>query len=433
MKLRITALGVIFLSLALSPARAQTPIPSPASKLPQKPVKTGPVLSTGTVLSYMIHPIKNGMGIYLPVIAADPNSGVTYGVMPIWVIQSPKTERITYIHAPSLTYNQYFGWSPTYRLYYYPTDVSNVVLRGSWDRYEHEAFASYDDQRFLGKNMAASLLFQNNVDASRRFYGLGPTAPLSGQTNYTADYIRAQGSLGIPLGYDDSNWKIYLRNHFIEERTYGGPIAGLPSFQTTYPGEFSPSRQNIDDWRMSLGYDSRDSTVTPSRGSQLQLYSEYSAQALGSGYDYDRYGVKASHLRNWGDKKAGTTAVGFQFEQLLGSDIPFWDLPSLGGKYSLRAYGDGRFVDNGMVAVNAEQRFTVYQAEMAGVKVQGQVAPFIGVGTVFDTVENAQGKYLRPVIGAAVRAIAPPQVVGSIDIGLGQEGAAVFMDVNYSF
>jgi len=55
-----------------------------------------------------------------------------------------------------------------------------------------------------------------------------------------------------------------------------------------------------------------------------------------------------------------------------------------------------------------------------------------GVGTVFDSPEDSQSKYLHPVVGTAFRAIAPPQVVGSIDLGFGQEGAAIFMDVNYS-
>jgi len=42
-----------------------------------------------------------------------------------------------------------------------------------------------------------------------------------------------------------------------------------------------------------------------------------------------------------------------------------------------------------------------------------------GVGTVFDSPEDSQSKYLHPVVGTAFRAIAPPQVVGSIDLGFG--------------
>ncbi|HVC09516.1 MAG TPA: BamA/TamA family outer membrane protein [Elusimicrobiota bacterium] len=430
---RAGGLAAILLVCAFSPLWGeQMPVPSPKSQLPEKPSKEESPWPTGTMLDFMIHPLKHGMALFLPSIATDPNSGVTYGVMPIWVLQSPETQQIQYINAPSVTYNQYFGWSPTYRLYYYPNPDSNLVLRAAWDRYEHEAFASYDDQKFLHKNIALDLLFQDNVDASRRFFGIGPGTPLSAQTNYTEDYLRTQASLGIPLG-SDSFWKIYATNHFVAERTVDGPIAGLPSFQATYPGQFSSSRQNVDEWRLALAYDSRDGTITPTHGALLKLYAGYSAESMGSQYDYDRYGVDARYLHGWSNPDAGTTAVQFQCTQLLGKGVPFWALSSLGGKYSLRAYGDGRFIDNGMAALNAEERFTVYQKKMAGVQIEAQVAPFAGVGTVFDSPENSQSKYLHPVIGTAFRAIAPPQVVGSIDLGFGQEGAAIFMDVNYSF
>jgi len=105
----------------------------------------------------------------------------------------------------------------------------------------------------------------------------------------------------------------------------------------------------------------------------------------------------------------------------------------LGGKYSSRAYGDGRFVDRGATSFNIEQRFTLLEEKMAGVTTEFQLAPFAGVGTVFDAPGSAQFAYLRPVAGAAVRAVAKPQVVGSVDVGYGQEGVAVFMDINYSF
>ena len=80
-----------------------------------------------------------------------------------------------------------------------------------------------------------------------------------------------------------------------------------------------------------------------------------------------------------------------------------------------------------------EQRFTFYKAKMADVSTEFEVAPFVGLGTVFDRPETMQGRYARPVVGTAVRAVARPQVVGSVDVGVGQEGVAVFMDINYSF
>ncbi|OGR70454.1 MAG: hypothetical protein A2X40_09190 [Elusimicrobia bacterium GWC2_65_9] len=108
-------------------------------------------------------------------------------------------------------------------------------------------------------------------------------------------------------------------------------------------------------------------------------------------------------------------------------------MPKLGGKYNLRAYGEGRYIDRGVATVNMEQRFNLFESRMAGVTTQFQLAPFVGAGTAFDNPGRAAAKYVRPVVGAAMRAVAKPQVVGSVDFGVGREGLAVFMDINYSF
>ena len=86
-----------------------------------------------------------------------------------------------------------------------------------------------------------------------------------------------------------------------------------------------------------------------------------------------------------------------------------------------------------MATLNIEQRFKLLEHKTAGVTTEFQLAPFIGLGEVFDNPNRAAARYARPVVGAAIRAVAKPQVVGSIDFGVGREGLAVFMDINYSF
>jgi hypothetical protein len=126
-------------------------------------------------------------------------------------------------------------------------------------------------------------------------------------------------------------------------------------------------------------------------------------------------------------------AVQGRYEQVLGSAPPFWLLPSMGGKYSLRAYGEGRYVDRGAATLNVEDRIKLYEAKSAGVTIEYQVAPFAGLGEVFDAPQAAAARDVRPVVGGAIRAVAKPQVVASADFGVGREGLAVFMDINYSF
>src|ERR1041385_7502024 len=94
----------------------------------------------------------------------DPNRGVTYGVMPIWVLQGPD-ERIQQIHAPSLTYNKDFKFTPTYRFYWYPREDASAVARASAGKYETEGMGEYQDQSIGGTDYDLMLRAQWNVDA----------------------------------------------------------------------------------------------------------------------------------------------------------------------------------------------------------------------------------------------------------------------------
>ena len=378
----------------------------------------------------MIRPRKRGLMIRLPIMDTDPNRGITFGIMPIWVIQGKNDDRIEQIHAPSLTLNKNFKLVPTYRFYYYPKTDSTLILRASYSKFEREAIGQYEDASFLGREIDVFIRTQYNVDAGQRFYGLGPTSPKTAEANYREEYLTYRIGGGIPL-VPGSRWRAHLYNHLQSGKLSNGPLTGLRDFAGTYPGEAPTRFQQTDETRLVLDYDSRDHGVTTTKGALLQIFGETSVRGLASSYDYNRYGLDARYFHPWAGTKQ-VSAFNFRYEQLL-NDAPFWLKPRLGGKYSLRSYGDGRYVDRGMAAANAEQRFTLFSEKMAGVTTEFELAPFAGVGEVFDNPGLAQSKHLRTVFGAGVRAVARPQVVGSIDFGVGREGLAVFMDINYSF
>ncbi|MBI5631008.1 MAG: BamA/TamA family outer membrane protein [Elusimicrobia bacterium] len=391
-----------------------------------------PSPETPKALRWMLKPIKKGILVRLPIVDTDPNRGVTAGVMPIWVIQDEKQDLIKHIHAPSLTYNRNFGFIPTYRYYYYPASNAALILRGSASgQAEREFLGHYDDGSFAGTPVDLELMLQYNVDAGKRFFGLGPASPKSAESNYIEDIIQYKVGAGLPLA-PESHWRIRLADHLQAFRLSNGPIANLPSFSATFPGVAPIHRQQSHDMRLAVNYDTRDHAVTTSRGAYLETFFESSTRDLASSYDYTRWSVDARYFRPWPNREGKVLGINLKYEQLLGN-APFWLLPSLGGKYNQRAYGAGRYVDRGMMALNLEQRFTFWSARMAGVKTEFELAPFTGLGSVFDNPGKMTRRHMRPVYGAAVRAVAKPQVVGSIDFGLGQEGLAVFMDINYSF
>jgi hypothetical protein len=387
---------------------------------------------TPLAIRWMIKPLRRGMFIRLPIMDTDPNRGITLGVMPIWVVQGETDDRIKQIHAPSITYNKDFQLIPTYRYYYYPQEDATFIGRASYSKFEREALGEYEDGSVFGSDYDIYARLQYNVDAGQRFFGFGPDSVKKNESNYREEYTQYKFGLGAPFGHG-SPWRVHFSKHYQSGRFTEGALPNLPDFASSFPGQISRRYQQTNENRFSLDYDTRDHAVTTSRGAYFQTFAEYAIRGFESQYDYNRYGLDARWFRPWDSDKDKVLAIQAKFEQLLGPTPPFWIQSRLGGKYSLRAYGDGRYIDRGMAAVNIEQRFKILEKKTAGVTTEIQLAPFIGMGEVFDNPNRAAARYARPVVGAAIRAVAKPQVVGSVDFGVGREGLAVFMDINYSF
>ena len=430
------SLAAVLLTLAL-PVLAQEDT-GPGEMVPKRDFPTSVQQApkeddTPMVIRWMIRPLKRGMFIRLPIMDTDPNRGITIGAMPIAVIQGKTDDRIRQIHAPSLTYNKNFSVVPTYRYYYYPQEDAALIMRGSAAKYENEILGEYEDGSFLGTQIDLRGRVQYNTDAGQRFYGFGPDSRKLAEANYRESLFQTRIGAGHPL-VEGSKWRARLSSHFQASRFTNGPIPNLPNFAATYPDQATERRQQVHETRLAVDYDTRDHGITTSKGNFFQLFAESAVRGFMSQYDYSRWGVEGKSFIPWPKDESKVFAVQAKMEQLTGpSAPPFWLQSRLGGKYSLRAYGDGRYVDRGMSVVNVEQRVRLFEHKMAGVTTEFQAAPFAGAGTVFDSPEGAQFKHVRTVVGAGIRAVAKPQVVGSVDFGVGREGLSVFMDINYSF
>jgi len=62
-----------------------------------------------------------------------------------------------------------------------------------------------------------------------------------------------------------------------------------------------------------------------------------------------------------------------------------------------------------------------------------QVAPFLDAGTVFPSPGEARSRRVETVAGLALRAVVKPAVVGKVEFGVGREGPAVFVGIDYPF
>ena len=228
------------------------------------------------------------------------------------------------------------------------------------------------------------------------------------------------------------------KSHTNKERTRATDqhlrlVPGLGLVDLARPDLPEPLLDKLDgELELFMDYDTRDGAVTATQGAYSKIFIDNAQKAFGSEYAFQRYGFDSRYFYKPAPGSRFVTAGSVRYMQLIGT-APFYLMPQLGGKYVFRAYGTGRYIDRGVLAANLEERISVYKVPVAGVVTEFEVAPFIGLGSVFTSPGHMAARYARPVIGGAVRAMARPQVVGSIDFGIGQEGLAIFMDINYPF
>ncbi len=443
--LRGSVSACLFAVLAAAQALGQTPSKDTGSprtarghadvEIPHPPLPPPVLEEQPFPLRLIMKPLRRGIFIRLPIMDTDPNRGVTIGFMPIWVLngKGEDEDRIVHIHAPSVTYNKILKITATYRYYYYPDDDSSLTVRAAASQVsDREVLAQYESYSLHNGDLMAGLKLHHNVDSSYRFFGIGPDTSKKAEANYTYDVIQYTGFLGVSPDTED-DWHLIFSHHMAGERIRNGAVDSQRNIKNMFPGAAPEHRHQNSAVRATINYDSRDSAMTTREGLFTEFFAESAERALGSEYAYQRYGSDIRYFFQPSKTSRWATAGRVKYEQVLGDNSHFWLLPQLGGKLSLRGFGDGRYADQGLLTSSIEERCTVGRTKAGGVTTEFEVAPFAEVGTVFARPGRMAARYLRTVAGVALRAVARPQVVGSIDFGVGREGLAVFMDINYSF
>lgn len=415
-------------------APAGSPMPAVSPEMPSPPI--APPAPTGAerffagAATIMTRSWKGNIFVWLPAISTDPNTGPTYGLMPVLVLSDPISHHIRHLLAPSYTYNRLFGQTGTLRYYWYPTEASQYVTILSYSQHVNkEAKVRYENTSLMDGVLYLRAEAFHDVDASHRFFGLGPTSRESDESGYTSkdNVIHATAGFNF-LKY----WRATLGTRFRRMSIDSNIIPNIPDMAARFPGTEGLGITNTTATEFRLLWDTRDLPITPTRGSSGELFIEKTSLALGSDSDFFRYGAEMKRFLLWKNPKY-VTVVHALYEKANGDRFPFYELPSLGGRDSLRGYGDGRFVDRGRLVFNAEHRITFASLNMMGIQTNFELAPFFDIGSVFPDLQDIKSKNFRPVYGAAFRAAVKPNVVGDVEIGVGKEGPAVFVDINYPF
>jgi hypothetical protein len=414
---------------------AFSPMPANAPAMPNLPTQAAPP-ATGAerffaaAAKVMTKSWNGNIFVWLPAISTDPNAGPTYGILPVLVLSDPQTHHIRHLLAPSYTYNSLFGQTGTMRYYWYPNDSSQYVAIGSVSQHTNrEAKVRYESTSLMEGILYVRGEAYYDVDGSRRFFGIGPESREGNQSGYTSRDTVARATAGINFF---RYWRATFGARFRHMETEQNIIPDIPDMAVQFPTTPGLGNQNTVTGEFRLLWDSRDLPITPSRGSSGEFTVEKTNQPTGSDSDYLRYGLDGKRFFLWNNPNH-VTVIHALYDKVNGENIPFYEMPSLGGRDTLRGYGDGRFIDRGRLVFNVEHRITFVSMEMMGIKTNFEVAPFFDLGSVFPDIQDIKSKDFRPVYGGAFRAAVKPNVVGDVEVGVGKEGPAVFVDINYPY
>jgi hypothetical protein len=374
--------------------------------------------------------------IPVPEIAADPDSGTTLGVLPVWLV-SDEDHHISRIIAPDVFHTPYFGYGFHARIYDYPSeDEQWSVVAGLKQQVEREFDAEYQIGRLRTRRWSFSSSLIYDRSGVPRFYGIGNATTHFNQTNYTNQQALAQVQVGLNIS---RAWQLLYTLMLHSVDVLPGTL-NIPSIETRFPNVRGLGTTHELLNRFSVVYDSRDDFTAPRRGQKWVVYGGLSSR--GGAFNDTLYSEAGLDGRGFWPILSRTVLAAHVSLRYLPSTtrLPFWALSSIGGGESdiggqqpLRGFGAGRYYDRNSFSTSAELRRAVASFDAMSSHVELEVAPFVDLGRVYGRTGLWPARQLHKVAGVGFRGIARPSVVGYVDVGYGSEGAAVFTGINYPF
>ena len=347
--------------LWLSPAHAQTTpdAPPPPATGPVPIPLTVPAPAKGQWSGGWFNP-DTAPFLPVPLIAVDPDSGTTLGLIPVW-IKTDDHHDISQIIAPDILHNPYFGWGLHGRLYSYSSsDEQWNVVAGIKERVERNVDAEYQVGRLRDQHWSYNYSLIYDRSGTPRFYGFGNESLAIDVTNYTNNQELAQAQIGYNLSHQ---WQIQYTARMRVVQVLPGTLADVASLQTRFGRILGVGVNKELLNRMALVYDTRDDVTVPGRGTYWTVFGGFaSRRGLLNNSLYVEEGVDG---RNYLPLAPGTvlaTHVALNY-QVGTHNVPFWALNSLGGGQSviggeqpLRGYGQGRYYDHDSFSASVELR-----------------------------------------------------------------------------
>lgn len=195
--------------------------------------------------------------------------------------------------------------------------------------------------------------------------------------------------------------------------------------EASAPGiTFQPAYVHAD---VSILADTRNHPGYPTDGGLYRATAAVYTDRDGRAYSFRRYEIEGTQFVQLGTPKwiLGLHAWGVFSDASDGSTVPFYLMPAMGGKNTLRGFYSYRFHDNDMALANVESRWPLLT--------HMEVAVFGDVGTVAHTVSAFDIHDTRHSFGAGVRFHNATSTLLRIDAGHSADGWRLFWVMSEPF
>ncbi|MGQ0811793.1 MAG: BamA/TamA family outer membrane protein [Nitrospiraceae bacterium] len=365
----------------------------------------------------------------IPSVSTTKNDGNDVGLIVPTLVTEPDGD-LKYLVAPMLIRNSIVGMRGAINVFRYDPGGREIRFIASLTEIiERKILFSYTDPAFSNGRYALSYGGTFFKNATSRFFGIGQQTVEANETNYTAREGRAYWKFGI---HANEVTQIAVGQRFRDVEVQRGATE-LPFSKERFPGVDGMEGGTILAHRATFHYDTRNNLVSPTEGTSVNAYAELGQNLRNSDHPvFSRYELEVKKLFPSESKRA-ILVVRADLQATIGTQVPFYELSSLGGQNNLRGFGADRYIDKNLVAVSVEERIHVFRTRVAGVTADFELTPFLDTGQVFSDFKDVSFKDYRLTPGVGFRGIVRPNVVGRVDYGFSREGGAIFAGLDFPY
>jgi len=379
-----------------------------------------------------------------PYIASTPQTGNSFG-LGMAILNTTPEGVMTGAISLLAYHNEFVGAVGGFDMITCPAAYHNLRIKTRFSNDYNELDLKYENF-LLGKNDRFGLQADVNLLTDPRFlfFGIGAEQQEESATVYDHEEIRGVldfyymplQKLRIGLGGKIRNVEIDQgRNDISGDRfNIEGDIPLInsnPAFDAL-PGN---TGSTIVAGRFNVIFDGRNQEFNPTKGLFGKFTAEFnSVTDKNNAPIEDRYGKFIIDLRNYYSTVDQKLLLLFRnsWELLTERNVPFYELSSLGGPSSIRAFAINRFRDKHSMFASMEMRYVVAKMSIMGFPMAIMMGAFLDAGQVFTVFSDFDSDF-NWAPGVTLRMVNYPNVGYILNLATGQDGVNVTGGITLPF